>query len=73
LKLGAITALVVDKSSGLHERTSHAAIGLSRHPGVVLYEPWSDDDLKCFVVTLRDVIGEEFLPRAQPKPEGATS
>jgi hypothetical protein len=46
-----------------------AAVGLSAHPGVVLYEPWTEGDLATFAVTLRQIVGEEYLPRAQPKAQ----
>lgn len=71
MKLGAVTATIYH-DTGERERRSNLAIGLSRHEGVVLYEPWSNADLTCFAVTLRHIIGEEFLPRAQPKPQEST-
>lgn len=68
MKLGAVSRLIVH-GTGERERRSHLAIGLSNHEGLVLYIPWSNADLTCFAVTLRHIIGEEFLPRAQPKPQ----
>jgi hypothetical protein len=49
------------------QRLRYAVIGLSRHPGLVLYEPFGEHDITVFAVTLRHIIGEEFLPRAKPK------
>jgi hypothetical protein len=68
MKLGVIGRLIVH-GTGERERRSHLAIGLSNHEGLVLYVPWSNADLTCFAVTLRHIIGEEYLPRAQPKPQ----
>lgn len=68
VSLGKMTTAVYYGHTGGRERFSHAVLGLSQHPGVVLYEPFTESDLARFVVTLRALVGEEHLPRAQPKP-----
>ena len=76
MKLGKVTALIAYGHTGGRERVSHAVIGLSRHDGVILYDPFTDSDMACFAVTLRHIVGEEFLPRAQaqtPQSPGAPS
>jgi hypothetical protein len=72
MKLGAVTTVIMNSHTGGRERIRHAVIGLSQHPDVILYDPWNDGDLNCFAVTLRHLVGEEFLPRAQPKPAAPT-
>lgn len=67
MKLGHVTTAVYTDAGG-RERISHAVIGLSKHDGVILYDPFSETDMVRFAVTLRHIVGEEFLPRAQPKP-----
>ena len=76
MKLGKVTAAIAYGHTGGRERVSHAVIGLSRHDGVILYDPFTDSDMACFAVTLRHIVGEEFLPRAQaqtPQSPGAPS
>lgn len=68
MKLGHVTTAVYDGHTGGRERISHAVIGLSKHAGVILYDPFSETDMVRFAVTLRHIVGEEFLPRVQPKP-----
>jgi hypothetical protein len=68
MKLGKVTAVIAYGHTGGRERVSHAVIGLSRHEGLILYDPFTAADMARFAVTLRHIIGEEFLPRAQPKP-----
>jgi len=73
MKLGKVTTVIFDGHTGGRTRSSHAVIGLSRHDSVILYDPFGEGDLACFAVTLRHIVGEEFLPRAQPKPAAGAS
>lgn len=77
MKLGKVTAAIAYGHTGGRERVSHAVIGLSRHDGVILYDPFTASDMTRFAVTLRHIVGEEFLPRAQAQlphqPPGAPS
>lgn len=65
MSLGSRTAMVY-RSSGERARVNQAAIGLSRHPEVTLYIPSTQGDMVRFCVTLRHIIGEQYLPKAQP-------
>jgi hypothetical protein len=65
MNVGSIT-IASTLSTGGRRHIHQSVIGLSKHPGVVLYEPGGPSDLQCFVVTLRELIGERHLPRAEP-------
>lgn len=63
LKLGKVS------SYDARHRTSRSiqAVTFSRHEGYILYVPWTGKDMVRFVNALRDLVGEEFIPRATPK------
>jgi hypothetical protein len=64
MSLGARTAMVY-RSTGERARVPQAAVGLSRHPEVTLYLPSTQGDLIRFCVTLRHIVGEQYLPKAR--------
>jgi hypothetical protein len=64
MSLGSRTAMVY-RSTGERARVQQAAVGLSRHPEVTLYLPSTQGDLIRFCVTLRHIVGEQYLPKAR--------
>lgn len=67
MTLGSI-GYTVHFSGGGRERGSAHALRLTNHPDIVLYEPVTDRDLVRFVAVLRQIVGEQYLPRAEKKP-----
>ena len=67
MTLGSI-GYTVHYSGGGRAQGSEQAIRLTNHPEVILYEPATDRDMVRFVATLRHVVGEQYLPRAEKKP-----
>ncbi|HUH02887.1 MAG TPA: hypothetical protein VML75_12905 [Kofleriaceae bacterium] len=61
------TTIVSKQATGERLHMHQSVIGLSKHAGVVLYQPGGNPDLLCFVATLRELVGEEHLPRAAQK------
>jgi hypothetical protein len=67
MTLGSI-GYTIHYSGGGRGQGSEQAIRLTNHPEVILYEPATDRDMVRFVATLRHVVGEQYLPRAEKKP-----
>lgn len=68
MSLGSRTAMVY-RSTGERARVQQAVVGLSRHPEVALYMPSTQGDLVRFCVTLRHIVGEQYLPKASKPAE----
>jgi len=62
----------VHGSGGGRRKTYVQVVHLTNHPEVILYyDPPTNRDMVRFVTTLRHVVGEQYLPRAEKSPRAS--